>query len=301
MWDSGSQVTVVSEQWKADHLPHVTLRHISEIVETNDTLNLTAANGEDMPYSGWIEVAFKLTAGAGVPTTEVVVPTLVIKGNTLARPIIDSNVIGLIIDTELQQNEANDNQQLIRTVKAAFSGFEMEDAKVFVERVAAEQQSLEYAVKMTRENVNVPKHTSVKVECRILTTPLQEETTLIFEPSVNPQWSEGLEFTDTLVKLSKGAKPFIVVDVQNPTDHDIVRTGRTVIGTAQPVQAVYPATVLEHPCSALPVTVNKMEVSKKQTSATEWDPPVDLNHLSPTEKEIVKGMLREESESFFHF
>lgn len=298
LWDSGSQVTVVSEQWKADHLPHVALRHISEIIETNDTLNLTAANGEGMPYSGWIEVAFKLTSGAEVPTTEVVVPTLVIKGNTLARPIIGSNVIGLIVDTELQQHEATGNQQLIRTVKAAFSGFEMEDAKVFIERVAAEQRSLEYAVRMTREHVNVPKHTSVKVECRVLTPPLQSETTLIFEPSVNPQWSEGLEFTDTLVKLSKGAKPFIVVDVQNPTDHDIVLTGRTVIGTAQPIQAVYPATVLEHPCSAHPVTVNNMEVSKKQTSATDWDPPVDLNHLSPTEKEIVKEMLREESESF---
>lgn len=54
--------------------------------------------------------------------------------------------------------------------------------------------------------VHVPKHTPVKVECRVLTAPLQDETTLIFEPSVDPQWPEGLEFTDTLVTL-KGAKP----------------------------------------------------------------------------------------------
>lgn len=297
LWDSGSQVTVVSEHWKTEYLPHVTLRDISEIIEANDTLNITAANGEDMPYIGWVEVSFRL-ATDGVPTTEVIVPTLVIKGNSLARPIIGSNVIGLIVDTELQQNRATDKQQLIKTVQAAFPGFEIGHAEVFVEQVTAEQRSREYVVKTTRERVHVPKHTALKIECRVSTAPLQDETTLIFEPSVDPQWSEGLEFTDTLVTLRKGAKPFVIVDVQNPTDHDIVLTGRTVIGTVQQVQAVYPPTILERPCTSPPVTVSNLGARKEQTSCGEWDPPVDVNHLSPTEKEIVHQMLREESGSF---
>lgn len=158
LWDSGSQVTVVSELWKTEHLPHVILRDISDIIDANDTLNLIAANGEEMPYIGWIEVAFRLAA-EGVPTTEVVVPTLVTKGANLARPIIGSNVIGLIVDTELQQNNATDQQQLIKTVQAAFPGFELDQAKVFVEQVIAEQRSHEYVVKTTRERVHVPKHT----------------------------------------------------------------------------------------------------------------------------------------------
>lgn len=57
-----------------------------------------------------------------------------------------------------------------------------------------------------------------------------EDTTLIFEPDVNPRWTEGLEFCDTLVKVIKGTKPSITVSVQNPTDHDVVLAGRTVIG-----------------------------------------------------------------------
>lgn len=290
-------MTVVSEHWKTEHLPHVTLRDISEINDDNDTLNLVAANGEDMPYVGWIEVTFRLAAD-GVPTTEVVVPTLVIKGGSLARPIIGSNVIGLIVDTELQQNDATDKHQLIKTVPAAFPGFEMDHAKVFVEQVTAEQRSHEYVVKMTRERVHVPKHTSVKLDCRVLTAPLQVETTLMFEPSVDPQWPEGLEFADTLVTLGKGAKPFIIVDVQNPTDHDVVLTGRTVIGTVQQVQAVYPPTIFERSCASPPVTVSNVGVRNEQTSCGEWDPPVDVNHLSPSEKEIVQQMLREESGSF---
>ena len=292
-------MTVVSEHWKTELLPHVTLRDISEIIDANDTLNLIAANGEDMPYIGWIEVTFRLAAD-GAPTTEVVVPTLVIKGAVLAQPIIGSNVIGLIVDTEFQQNNASDKQQLIKTVQAAFPGFEMDLAAAFVEQVRAEQRPHEYVVKMTRERVHVPKHTSVKVDCRVLTAPVQDETTLIFEPKVDPQWPDGLEFTDTLVTLKKGAKPFIIVDVQNPTDHDIVLSGRTVIGTVQQVHAVYPPTIFERSCASPPVSVSNVEVKKEQMSCGEWDPPVDVNHLSPSEREMVQQMLREESDSFSH-
>lgn len=99
----------------------------------------------------------------------------------------------------------------------------MDDGEGFVARVVALQQSLEYSVKMTREHVNVPKHSSVKVECCVSTLSLQEDRTLISEPSVSPQWSEVLEFTDILMKLRKHTKPFIIVDVQNPTDHDSTR------------------------------------------------------------------------------
>lgn len=44
--------------------------------------------------------------------------------------------------------------------------------------------------------------------------------------------------------------------------------------------------------------VSKVEVKEAQTSCGEWDPPVDVNHLSLSEREVVKQMLREESDSF---
>lgn len=58
-----------------------------------------------------------------------------------------------------------------------------------------------------------------------------------FEPDVNPRWTEGLELCDMLVEVTRGTKkPSITVSVQNPTNHDIVLAGRTVIGTVQNVQ-----------------------------------------------------------------
>ena len=72
LWDSGSQVRIIDDLWKKVNLPDTRLRDISELLETSDTL--------DMPYVGWVEITFNLASG-GAPTTEVIVPTLVMKGN----------------------------------------------------------------------------------------------------------------------------------------------------------------------------------------------------------------------------
>ena len=124
-----------------------------------------------------------------------------------------------------------------------------------------------------------------------------DDLTLIMEPDVNPRWTEGLEFCDTLVKVIKGNKPSIIVRVQNPTDHDIVLAGRTVIGTAQPIQAVYPASILEG-SSPAPHMMDNMKVESNQAADDVWDPPVNLSHLSESERARAHQMLREESASF---
>lgn len=296
LWDSGSQVTIIDEEWWGENLPGVKLRDIKELLEADNTLDITAANGESMPYIGWVEVTFRL-ASEGAPETEIVVPTLVMKDASLARPIIGSNVIGVIVNTELKQSNPTDKHQLIQTVVAAFPGSETSGIQACVEQVSTEQ-TYEHIVKTTKEKLNVPRHTSVKVECRVQTSPFQKDTDLIFEPDVNPQWAEGLEFCDTLVTLRRGAKPFITVNVQNSTDHDIVLTGRTVIGTVQPVQAIYPASVFEQLRPISSAAVSNVDVEKDKLSSDVWDPPVDLSHLSEPEREAVQQMLRDESASF---
>lgn len=116
----------------------------------------------------------------------------------------------------------------------------------------------------------------------------KEETTFIFEADVNPQWAEGLKFCDTLVKLRKGVMPFIIIDVQNPTDHDIVLVGRTVIETVQPIQAVYPASVFAKSLPASSAVVSNVDVEKDEAFSDVWDPPIDLNYLFEPEKEVVQ-------------
>lgn len=74
LWDSGSQVTIIDEKWRKENLPNVMLRDIKELLEGDNNLDFTAANGESMPYISWVEITFKLA-----PAAEVIVSTLVMK------------------------------------------------------------------------------------------------------------------------------------------------------------------------------------------------------------------------------
>lgn len=66
----------VSETWKDYHLPNVRLRDISEAIEAPEELRLVAANGQDIPYIGWIEVTFGLVSDK-TKDSELTIPVLV--------------------------------------------------------------------------------------------------------------------------------------------------------------------------------------------------------------------------------
>ncbi len=46
------------------NVPDIKLRDIAEVVDPDDPLQTEAANGTKMLYVGWIEVTFRLVAGA---------------------------------------------------------------------------------------------------------------------------------------------------------------------------------------------------------------------------------------------
>lgn len=168
LWDSGSQVTIIDQPWKERYLPDTRLRDISEILDITETLNIVAANGKSMPYAGWVEMTFRL-ASQGAPTTEeVIVPTLVMK-DSIALPLIGSNVNGLIVDIEMKKSNSTDKGKLNEAIRAVFP----DHTKAFVEQViavienASAEQGHEYVVKTKKNRVNIPKHMSVQVECHV--------------------------------------------------------------------------------------------------------------------------------------
>lgn len=284
---------IVDEKRKRRHLPHEKLRDLSELVDAPDDLKITAANGQNMPYKGFIEVTFGLAAGGANPK-ELVVPMLVMRGRHLSQPILGFNIIEQLLKTSATEpTDVKITEQLHEVLKVAFPFLEGEKVTTFINLVTAD-----YVVRTAKEKIIVPKHTSVQFDCKVLAQPLKEHTTLLFEPDLNPQWADGLEFCETLVKLIKGVYPYIALDVHSPTDLDIVLSGKIVVGILQQVQAVHPATVLEKPNHLPPVLVNQVEAESKQVPDTPWDPPIDLSHLSEPERMVVQEMLCEECSSF---
>ena len=71
MWDTGSQVSVLSEEFLAHSFPEAQVLDISELV--NGDLSLSAENGSELPYKGWTEVRFQ----AMPQSQDLIVPFLV--------------------------------------------------------------------------------------------------------------------------------------------------------------------------------------------------------------------------------
>lgn len=295
LWDTGSQVSAIDEVWKTNYLPNIKLRDIAEIVDSNDPLQVEAANGTEMPYVGWIEVTFRLEGAAD----EFHVPMLVMRGSQQSCPIIGFNVIErVVISSQNNQTNTVTKEKLIKTVKLAFPNLKKRKAEALIIAVSVERMS-EYLVKTACQRMTIPSHCAVQVECRILARSFKDDTTLLFEPDGNPHWPEGLEFCDTLVQVRKGARPNIILSVQNPTDHDIMLTGRVVIGTAQPVTLAYPLSPVKEAHPSADINKTQAYPAEQQRSNTEfWDPPIDLSHLDDGQTKIVREMLREESSSF---
>ena len=90
LWDTGSQVCVVSRKWQQAHLPLGVLRNVEEFLGVGEDLNLEAMNGTDIPFEGWIEVKFKL-AGDYTTADELTVPVL-LKRKEQEYPNIGFNV-----------------------------------------------------------------------------------------------------------------------------------------------------------------------------------------------------------------
>ncbi len=295
LWDTGSQICAIDEVWKENHLPDERLRDVAELVDPLTPLQVEAANGTEMPYTGWLEVSFKLSAS----DDELLIPVLVLRGNQQPCPIIGFNVIKhLVMNSTQDQTKHRGKEKLVKTVTVAFPHLRKNRAKAFINAVSV-GQPCEYNVRTANERVNVPERSSIQIECRVQAPPFKENKTLIFEPHENPQWPEGLEFCDTLVSVKAGMTPKIVVSVQNPTSHDITLSGRTVIGTVQSVRSVYPANIFKSDLTTASVRHVLAKSSIENTPTDEqWDPPVDLTHLNEHQKQVVSQMLREESQSF---
>jgi len=62
--------------------PNIRLRNVAEVIDAPEGLCLVAANGQDIPYAGWMEVTFGLSSNE-VKTKELIIPVLVMKGREL--------------------------------------------------------------------------------------------------------------------------------------------------------------------------------------------------------------------------
>ena len=230
LWDTGAQVSLISDQLVRRNFPGITVKNISELL--NSELNLTAANGGEIPYIGWVELNFRLLSSK----EELAVPFLV-TDQALDTPIIGFNVIEEIVKT------SSEDAMLHQEITSSFTELNGKNASALVNFIQSRNQRDLCLIKTMKHDTIIPPKQSQSVTCRANTGPVERTTPVLFEPDEPNPWPSGLEISETLLTVKKGKSSQVEIDIVNNTNHDIRLPGRTLLGRPQLVQSVTPAEV----------------------------------------------------------
>lgn len=302
--DSGAQVTMVGSAWMRETLPNVPIQPLESLL-FDQPLEISAANGTNVPFDGWADVELQVCSeNYGHVTIQV---PILISQSCLNCPLLGSNVIAEILKTKKEQRGEADISALLKealsvsdsTVEALVSALQ-----------TSEETARECSVRMGKTGFTIPAGQIAEAKYRIREWP--RGGVMLFQPSLVSNCPEGLELFPAIVNVPHGSTKVVKIPIQNPTKHDIYLTKRTVLGTLEQITEVKPVNC--SPGSSEPVshTVNthsaQLSMNKqnltcdkyvtKGRTGQRWHPPVDVSHLEEDQQKIVRDMLYEESDVF---
>ncbi|KAI8480646.1 retrotransposon-like protein 1 [Branchiostoma belcheri] len=246
---------------------------VIEILEDTASLNLQAANGTEIPYSGWVEVSFKLSED---DSPAISVPFLTTNSPSQDHPIIGYNVIE-------------------KSKSAGAAGSATEGGRPWLtDRESSVQRPEPGRSAGRQKRVRLPRGATVQVRCRIPRGSVEEKQIMLFEPDEAGDWPTGLEVGPALIPVNSTGMIKTVLGRAEP-----IRSAVPVELRRVPEGSQHPTTEDRRPVSEEPQqTPQQAQVNTVQAEDELWDPPVDLSHLSEEQRKIVKQMLREESGAF---
>ncbi len=152
LFDTGSQVSIIDRSWRERFILRHPVRPLDELVDAGESFRLYAANGQSIPYDGWVELMVNLP-GNDNPDLAVQVPFLVSQ-LPLPQPIIGSNVLDEMISGP--QSSAQTHAMVISLLQKAL-GVEEDQAIAMVSFTQVQKTSNDEKppVQAVRAEVNV--------------------------------------------------------------------------------------------------------------------------------------------------
>ncbi|KAK0144802.1 hypothetical protein N1851_016626 [Merluccius polli] len=236
LWDTGSQVCLISEVWRKKYIPKVRVRNTEELLGPGALVG-KAVNQTDIPFQGWVEVKFQLQP-TQAPQIRLQVPMLVTDERGVAEePIIGYNVIEQLLKSGVDHPQ----EAITKAISTAFS-FDCKKTEMFVRMIkTSDPECSDGVVRMGRQKEVIQAGQVRSVKCSVRTGPLLSSQEALFVPDEHAPWSEGARMMESMITLGKGTYSRLTLPVINDTGHDITLSPRTVLGQVQLVKAVYPA------------------------------------------------------------
>lgn len=307
--DSGAQVSMVGKSWVEQHLPNVKVQPLNSLL-SDSTLDITAANGTAIPFDGWIEVLFEVK-NQKHGRVAILVPILVSR-SCVTSPLLGFNVIEeIIMENEHQPNCLG----LLDLLSEAMSvqRHTVETLVSAINEMSLQEEPVSLLVKVGKRGLTVQKGQICEVKCRLRTLP--DGGAAVFEPALENSLPDGLELFPALVDVPAGASKIVRIPIHNPTQHDIFLPPKTVLGFTEEIMGLQSVSIPPTPQTSTNQTKDTLLCSTQVCANVDhqggiktvhgascpqnkWHPPVDLNHLTESEQEVVRQMLFEESDVF---
>ena len=222
--DSGSQVTTVPESFYKQHLSEQKIKPI------HDLLEVEGANGQLVPYFGYIEMTITFPKDfVGVPI-DVNTLALVVPDTSQSLMLIGTNTLDVLFDI-YSETDLTNRQPLPHGYKVVFKVIEL--------RRKQASNNHQGVVKMQGKTPQViPAGEIVVVEGVALVTGLQDEKSVVIEyPSSSPL-PGGLLVKSGLVDFPQLRPHKLPVVISNESDHDIVIPAKCTIAEVSAYQTI---------------------------------------------------------------
>uniref|UniRef100_A0A3B1KCG7 Gypsy retrotransposon integrase-like protein 1 n=1 Tax=Astyanax mexicanus TaxID=7994 RepID=A0A3B1KCG7_ASTMX len=225
--DTGSQVTTIPQSFHETHLPHV------ECKPLNDLLEVEAANGQPVPYSGYIELNITfpkefLGISIEVPTLALVVSDT--HGSAQSLLLIGTNTLDALYESYCNENPAKCQTQhhgyktVLRTLGVRHK--QTEDSMVGNVRLHSDVPKV------------IPARQSSVLEGSV-TAKGPEKQFVLQQPTTS--LPGGLIVTSSLLTLPSKPHTKLPVILKNESDHDVILMPKRVIAELHAVQQIMPS------------------------------------------------------------
>ena len=191
LWDTGAQVCLLPYKWAKEHLRSAKIQPIAKLLDAE--LKVKAADGQVIPFKGWLPLTFQLLKGQ--VDAKLNVPFLVTDSEGVDVPIIGYNVIEHYLKGGSSNIKAN-----IKIIQSGLPTLKQETLTALVNFIGKEKDDELGQVSLGRQRLRVPKGATREVKC-ITRTCLKEKVHAIFEPETANDLPEGVVITGSVVSL----------------------------------------------------------------------------------------------------
>ncbi|KAL6459833.1 hypothetical protein MHYP_G00315920 [Metynnis hypsauchen] len=245
--DSGSQVTTVPDSFYKQHLSEQKIKPI------HDLLEVEGANGQLVPYLGYIEMTITFPRDfIGIPI-DVNTLALVVPDTSQSLVLIGTNTLDILFDI-YSETDLTCRQALPHGYKVVFKVIEL--------RRKQATNHHQGVVKMQGQIPQViPAGETVVVEGVALVSGLQDEKSVVIEyPSSSPL-PGGLLVKAGLVDFPRLRPHKLPVIISNESDHDVVIPAKCTIAEVSAYQTI----------------LSKEQCMTKQSELSQRPPETTLN------------------------